>query len=310
MPESRKREKKATLICELIAASKMPRNQLAAASGLTNTFIKDLEQGNIINVDRRKLLRLAVTLNLDLSRIDEMLRVFDRASLASEDIDIFIESAHKRKAVTAVYPHRNFYSYELAVYAMERIPGDQVIVNDRPLVCLREPGHRIFSDRSLVDSHPLYAELLEEIGRVRRSQFETNLATNRITLYICKKCIESYLVVDGNPEEEVWRQRHVANMLDYIQRFDNFSVNFTGICSYLLFSLNQPSNEKDVQLTFCAKPGHYIPSERPGRLAGFSTKNPVILNTFQDELSSIKEMVLPELSEKNTVEQYLEELLG
>lgn len=308
MQELRNKERRATLICKLIAASQMPRNQLAAASGLTNTFIKDLEQGKITNVDRRKLLRLAVVLNLDLNRIDELLKVFDRANLSLEDIENFIESAHKRKAINAIYPHKNFYSYELAVYAMELIPGDQEIINDRPLVCLREPGHRTFSDRSLVNAHPLYAELLEGIGKIRRTQFEANLNTNRITLYLCKECLEDYLVVDGNEDEEMWRKKHVCNLLDSIKRFDNFSVKITSVCSYMLFSLNRPSDEQDVQLTFCAKPGHHIPGERPGRIAGFSTRNPAILKTFQDELNSIKDMVIPELSENKAVRQYLEKL--
>ncbi len=60
-------------------------------------------------MDRRKLLRLAVALNMNLNRIDEMLRVFDRASLSPDDIDGFIESAHKRKTTTALFPLRDFF---------------------------------------------------------------------------------------------------------------------------------------------------------------------------------------------------------
>ncbi len=309
MSLTKQRRLRADLICTLISSSKMPRNQVAAAAGLTNTYIRDLEQGKIANVDRRKLLRLAIALNMNLNRIDEMLRVFDRASLSSDDIDSFIESAHKRKTTTALFPLRDFYAYELAVYAMEYIQGDQIMVNDRPTVCLREPGHRSFSDSRLVEAHPLYAELLETIGKVRRKQLEVNLKNYTITHYLCRECLEDYVRANGNTQEEYWRKKHVANLLDYHQRFPNLKVHITGVCSYMLFSIKEPTDSSDIQFNFCAKPGHYVPGERPGRLSGFSTSNPVILQTFQEELDSIKRWILPEFSTREAVEAYLQQLV-
>lgn len=310
MSTSKQRQERAEFICDLIASSKMPRNQVAATSGLTNTYIRDLEQGNIINVDRKKLLRLAVALNMNLNRIDDMLRIFDRASLSADDIDAFIESAHKRKITTALFPLRDFYAYELAVYAMEYVPGDQIIINDRPTVCIREAGHRTFSDSRLVAAHPLYAELLEALGRVRRAQFETNLKKGRITHYICRQCLQDYVQKCDDPEETYWRKKHVSNLLDYHRRYKNLEVLITGVCSYMLFSIKHPQDGSDVQFNFCAKPGHYVAGERPGRLAGFSTSNPVILQTFDEELDSIKGWVLPEYKERAAVEQFLEEIIA
>lgn len=304
------RKIRANYICDVIAASRIPRNQVAAAAGLTNTYIRDLELGNIANVDRRKLLRLAVALNLNLNRIDDMLRIFDRASLSTDDIDTFIDSAHKRKITTALAPLRDFYAYELAVYAMEVVPGDQVMVNDRPTVCLRENGHRTFSDNRLVEAHPLYAELLETIGDVRRQQFETNLKTHTITHYLCRECIEDYVLANRDAEEAQWRRRHVANLLDFYRRFDTLEVHITNVCSYMLFSIKKPKDGSGIQFNFCAKPGHYVPGDRPGRLAGFSTSNPVMLKTFEDELDSIKGWVLPEFGERQAVEAYLEGLIS
>lgn len=303
------RRKRAEFICDLIASSRIPRNQVAAAAGLTNTYIRDLELGNIANVDRRKLLRLAVALNMNLNRIDDMLTIFDRASLSSDDIGIFIESARKRKITTALFPLRDFYAYELAVYAMEVVPGDQIMVNDRPTVCLREPGHRTFSDNRLVQAHPLYAELLETIGDVRRSQFEANLKKYTVTHYLCRECIQGYIRDNDNDEEAFWRRKHVANLLDYHRRYPNLKVHITGVCSYMLFSIKEPTDGSGIQFNFCAKPGHYVPGDRPGRLSGFSTSNPVMLKTFQDELDSIKGWVIPEYEEREAVEAYLDRLI-
>lgn len=302
------RRARAAFICDLITSSRIPRNQVAAAAGLTNTYIRDLEMGNIANVDRKKLLRLAVALNLNLNRIDEMLRIFDRASLSSGDIDTFIESARKRKITTALSPLRDFYAYELAVYAMEVVPGDQVMVNDRPTVCLREPGHRTFTDKRLVDAHPLYAELLESIGKVRRRQLETNLKTYAVTHYLCRECVEDYVLANENDEEAYWRKKHVANLLDFHRKYPNLKIHITDVCSYMLFSIKEPTDGSGTQFNFCAKPGHYVPGDRPGRLAGFSTSNPVMLKTFQDELDSIKGWVLPEYENRDAVNTYLEDL--
>ncbi len=300
---------RATFICDLITSSRIPRNQVAAAAGMTNTYIRDLELGNIANVDRRKLLCLAVALNMNLNRIDEMLRIFDRASLTPDDIETFVDSAHKRKITTALSPLRDFYAYELAVYAMEVVPGDQIMVNDRPTVCLREPGHRTFTDSRLVDAHPLYAQLLETIGKIRRNQFEINLKTDTITHFLCRECIEDYVLANKNDEEADWRRKHVANLIRYHKKYPNLRVHITGVCSHMLFSIKEPTNGSDTQFNFCAKPGHYVPGERPGRLAGFSTSNPVMLKTFQDELESIKGWVLPEYEEREAVEAYLESLV-
>lgn len=310
MSVTKQRRLRAEFICELIAESQIPRNQIAAAAGLTNTYIRDLEQGNIANVDRRKLLRLAVALNINLNRIDELLRVFDRAALSSDDIESFIESAHKRKTTTALFPLRDFYAYELAVYGMEYLPGNQIMVNDRPTVCLRELGHRTFTDSRLVEAHPLYAELLESIGKVRREQLEQNLLQYKVTHYICRDCIEDYVRSEGHEEEAHWRRKHVANLLDLHRKYPNMEVHITGVCSYMLFSIKEPQDGSNTQFNFCAKPGHYVPGERPGRLAGFSTCNPVVLKTFEDELQSIIQWTLPEFSSRQAVEEYLEHLIS
>lgn len=301
---------KAQFICDQIAASKMPRNQLAAAAGLTNTYIRDLEQGKIVNVSRHKLLRLAVSLNMNLNDIDSMLHIFDRTSLSSDDIDAFIESAHKRKITTALFPLRDFYAYELAVYAMEYVPGNQVMVNDRPTVCLRAKGHRSFSDSKLVESHHLYAELLESIGEIRLKQLKSNLQKYTVTHYLCKQCLEDYILGNGNEEEEQWRRLHVENLLQYHKRYKKLKIHLTDVCSYMLFSIKEPKDGTDVQFNFCAKPGHYVPGERPGRLAGFSTSNPVMLKTFQEELDSIKLQTIPELEQREAVQDYLQNLVN
>jgi transcriptional regulator with XRE-family HTH domain len=90
-----RQEASAEYICKLLAQSPMPRNQVAALSGLTNTYIRDLERGIIANVGRDKLISLSVALNLDLIETDQMLKIFDRSPLSLDDIGIFLQTAER-----------------------------------------------------------------------------------------------------------------------------------------------------------------------------------------------------------------------
>ena len=56
----------------------MPRNQIAKLSGLTNTYIRDLENGRYDSVRRKKIIALAMAVNLDLNETDELLKLFER----------------------------------------------------------------------------------------------------------------------------------------------------------------------------------------------------------------------------------------
>ena len=300
----------AEFVCKLIAESKMPRNQIAAASGLTNTYIRDLEQGNIANVGREKLIQFAVALNLNLSSIDELLRVFDRANLSEDDIPLFLAAGIKSKTTTAIFPLRDFYAYELAVYSQECIPGDQVMVNDRPTVCLRQPGHRTFTERRLVEAHPVYEKLLETIGAVRRKRLEENLEKFQVTHYICRQCLADYVLNSGNAEENRWRKQHVRNLIICMDRYPNLNVHLTGVCAYTLFSIKKPRDGSKVQVHFCARPGHFVAGERPGRLSGFFTINPMILQTFQEELMSIKGWVFEEYADRHHLMEYMDKLIS
>ena len=86
----------------LIASRGVPRNQIASLSGLTNTYIRDLENDVIQNVPRGNLIALAVALNLGLLEADELLRIFDRAQLTPTDVPAFLAVAGRSSELQAV----------------------------------------------------------------------------------------------------------------------------------------------------------------------------------------------------------------
>ncbi|MBF0531002.1 MAG: helix-turn-helix domain-containing protein, partial [Deltaproteobacteria bacterium] len=108
-------KKAAEYIRSLLKEKMVPRNQVASLSGLSNAYIRHLEQGNIANVNRAKLIAFAVALSLDLQSVDHLLTIFDRTKLTSEDIPLFLENAGQRKISAAMLPLHAWYTYELHV---------------------------------------------------------------------------------------------------------------------------------------------------------------------------------------------------
>lgn len=305
------KQRSAAHINKLLADAVLPRNQIATISGISNTYIRDLQKGNIAKVSRSKLVALAVALNLRLVEIDELLVVFRQPPLSPDDVDLFIEKFDSRKFTTAIIPIRDFFAYELMTNAITQIPGEQIIVNDRPALSLRAQGHRSYTDANLVESHPMYGELVEAIGRKREQTMANSLFQWEATHYICKDCLEDYVRLCSDREEQKFRARHIRNMLNYVRTFPKLHIHLTGICSSHLFTLKYPSDPQkhDVTISFSARPGHFVKHDRSGRLSGFATKNPVMIRNFEAELKSIKASVLEAFADLRALEAYLQGLV-
>jgi len=306
-----RKQASAEFIQKLLAQSPMPRNQVAVISGLSNTYIRDLEQGIIANVAREKLIALAVALNLDLGQTDQMLNIFDRAPLSRQDIPIFLATAEKGTITSALLPVRDRYSLDLMMLAAERLPGPHVVVSSEPTVCLRAPGHRLYSERRLAETHPIYGELVEAIGRERRQVIEKNLAQHPVEQYICKKCLEDYLLLCEDPVEKAWRVQHVQNVMACLERFANWKFLLTNSCPTFSFVLKTPdpaTGESDKLLITRLAP-HRFQGTRTGKLSGFTTDNQVIIQNFKDELRGLAGAVHRQYLDKNNLLDYLGSLI-
>ena len=123
---------------------KLPRNQIAAISGLSNPYIQHLENGQIVNVDRKKLIALGIALSFDLYKIDEMLKCFDRTQLSESDIPAFIDPGTKRRFSMAMLPLSALSNYEMILLIGEKIQGHQVVVNNAPTANLWPEGFRTY----------------------------------------------------------------------------------------------------------------------------------------------------------------------
>jgi len=304
---NRKTRAMADHVLELMKGSKRPRNQIATISGLTNTYIRDLERGHITNVPREKLIAFATALNLDLSEIDRLLAVFDRTGLSSRDISDFIDTAARGDISGALLPVRDMFAYELIVLSAEMIPGRQIIVSDRPTMCLLAPGHRSHTDRSLLSVHPIYSELIEAIGAERRANFHRLLARHRVELYLCRQCLDDYLACDTDPEERRWRLRHVGALFAALQNHSKLRLFLTRMCTNFNFTLKVPADAAaSEKIFFSARAPHDVPRAKQGRLTGFATENPIVIQNFKDELEAVRGAVIGKYRDFSALKDYLQ----
>ncbi len=290
----------------------MPRNQIAAFSGLSNTYIRDLEAGNYASVRREKLIALAVAVNINLQETDRLLEIFDRTPLTADDIPTFLETAAGQRASGALLPLRDGFPLELALLSAERRPGPQVVVNPQPPFSLFEEGHRRHIERRNLDDHPIYGELVEAISRERRRVLDQNLARHRVEQFICRECLELYTRGEDDPADLQWRRKHIANVIRYLGEQPNFFLHVVQFCPTASFTLkfapDTAPNGDQIFLVFW--PRHQIWGKRSGRLSGFTTTNPVVIDNFKEEVASLSRVVVEEFQRRERLAAYLRGLIA
>jgi transcriptional regulator with XRE-family HTH domain len=297
---------------KLLERSRMPRNQVAAVSGLSNAYIRVLERGETASVKREKLISFAVALNLDLFQTDELLTGFDRTRLSTDDIPNFIETSRQVKISSAMLPLRDAFLIELVFLAIERVPGDHIIVNDRPTSCLRPEGFRSYSCRNMAEVHPIHSALIEEIGRERKRNLLAKLDRYKVHNYICRDSLEEYIRECRDPDELMWRKKHIETTLEHLRHYDRFKLFLTKTIPSFLFSLKLPSDpeNENPKLAFIGKQIDFFMGKGSGRLAGFATDNQVVIENFKADVEFLKENVLEECMNLKKLKAYLESLLA
>jgi hypothetical protein len=297
---------------KLLEKVQIPRNQISAISGLSNTYIRDLESGNIANVGRDKLISFSVALNLDLSETDNLLTIFDRAKLTSEDISFFLEASDRRKISTALLPVRGSFALSLMHLSAERIPGPHVLVSSIPSVSLRAEGHGLHINRHILNNHPLRKLLIEAIARERKHAMALNLARYTVEQYICKHCLEDYVNQCEDQIEKKWRVKHIENILWYTRNFENLKFFAIDRCPVFVFALKAPakSTKENERLIITRFPPHGFGKTDPKMLSGFATKNNVIIQNFKQEIEFLRETAAKEYVDRKKMENYLQDLIS
>ena len=293
----------------LINKRQRPRNQIAAISGLTNTYIKDLEEGNITNVRRDKLLALSVALDLRLKDIDKLLAVFDRQHLSKEDIPIFIEYSKHSKITTAMIPLNSAVPYG-PLLSIENTRGPYVIVNPEPTYILIKDGYGRFARMNRFSNHPLFEDFIDAILHERYRLMIANLKEFPITQYLCLDCLYQYLHRYNDDSEQALRQNHIRNVIALLSEEDNFHLRLLNICPSSSFSLKLSSqvNQTADKLIMIFWPQHRLNWVRSGKLTGFTTSHQAVVQPYKDELALIKKSVIDGYRNREKLIRFLNQL--
>ena len=296
----------------LLKRSRMPRNQVAAISGLSNAYIRVLEHGESASVAREKLISFAVALNLDLHETDDLLTVFDRTKLTMDDIPNFINTSKQMRISSALLPLRDVFIIELKFLSIEWEPGHNLVVNDRPTAALRPEGYRTHSCKDMENTHSIHNDLIEAIGRERQMNLLSKLALYPIDNYICRDNLEQYILNCDDPDERKWRIKHLEATFWHLRHHKNFSIFLTNVVPSFVFSIKLPpaSEKKTDRLTFLGKQIDFFMGKGSGRLAGFATDNQVIIENFRKEVSFLENHIVEKYLDKSKLETYLENLIN
>jgi transcriptional regulator with XRE-family HTH domain len=296
-----KQSRRAEFFTQMIKRTDLPRNQIASLSGITNTYIRDMELGSFNNVSRVKLITLSICMNMTLDETDEMLTHFDRAMLSEEDIQIYINAAKQIKPSSVMHPVRIITTYELLMLAAEMLDGPKVMTGSHPTAVLQVEGHRAYKIKSFGKIHPLYLPLIEEIGNERRRLLTSQILKNRMDHFIDLSSLKNYVGACQDPVEKKYRQKHLEAIMLYLNNYPNFHYHITehypGAFSYLL-----KFSEKKAGRVFFASHSlheHGHTGARADKVLGLYTANKNIITQFKKDLEFDKAQTLEEYADRD-----------
>lgn len=309
---TRTQEKSAAFIRNTIAGSMIPRNQIANISGLTNTYIRDLEQGKIANVSRTKLLKFSTAMGLGLDAIDEMLTVFDQPGLSTDDIPLFIKNAKNQRPSNSVNTSRDFFGYELMLLATESLAGPKTMhTNYPPLILQPEELRLAFMETpAQYQSHPIHNELRRSIGRERRQNLIHQLDNYEMHHYISKKDLEQYVTTCKDQRERQLKAEHLQNIRDFIETYPGFKFYLTTMETGFNCLLKHPEKKGGTErVFFYTHDISLLQGHLNGQIIGFYTGNKVIVEQFKKDLRIVKNNVMDEFRDTAVLAGYLTKLI-
>jgi hypothetical protein len=300
----------ARMVREFMNQSALPRNQIASMSGLTNTYLRDMEQGNATNVERRRIISLGVALSLKLEQIDYLLKAFDRTPLSDEDIPVFFDISKRMTVSRALHPLHSQIIYELWVNAVRRIPGNQISCLQAVASSLRSPGHSHFIFKKTGRYHPILPNLMEANREEKRKSLIHLVKHHKVEHFACRNCLEDYVLSFHEPQEKEFRIRHIASLSEFLKNNDNFYYYISDVCPSFQFNLKFPAegegqNDKVWYMGKLIRTGS---SHMRGRLVGFATDNPTVVGAFKAEVEVVREGIVKHLFKKEKILDYLETL--
>ena len=244
-------------LLQLMEKSGLNRNQISKISGISNTFLTKVERtekgGERINIRRKTLINIAVSLNLSLEEINSLLIEYGHAEVSTSDTPYFL-AASENQTVTGILPLFSSLALEWFLIGMEKklssTEGASLIwVLDQPSHAFKSPDHASFvSDLHMNEKKvlPVHKDLVESACIHRRKLITEALERgNRISTYICSGCFERYMRgwekyrgSDIEGKYQGFLREHMQALIKYIETYpDRYQIKLLKKCPRIRYEL-------------------------------------------------------------------------
>jgi len=297
-------------IREIISKSGLNINTISKTSGISNTYLNKLVQGNINRPGKDKIASTLLALNFTIGEINAVLADYDYQPLVRPDIAEILNNNNKRKIEGNTLPLYESIHGKLLLAHMERLGGDKVLVKETPSV-LFMPEKLYFQDNSIPEKYQearvFYGELMKALFRERKKVFYRSIKKGcRFETFICRECLESYLKRNLDPElgDRTGNHRRLivqyfANVLGAVRRNpDQHRIRIVNRCCYFVFQIQGADLEKPKVFFFGKQPIDHKTSVMQQALQGFASDAATMIALYLQEAELCRRTVNHEI-EKN-----------
>jgi transcriptional regulator with XRE-family HTH domain len=243
-------------LLELMKESGLNRNQVSKISGISNTYLTKIERyerdGAKINIRRKTLINIAVSLNLNVLEINELLKEYNHTEVSASDTPYFL-AASENQNVTGILPLFSSLVREWFIIGLEKKlastqGASMVYVLDQPSHTFRSPEHASYMKDP--DQNPVvasaYKDLIASACLHRRKLITEALEKgNLISTYVCANCLENYTQrwkkYKGTDFESTYKKflkEHIEMLIHYIETYpDRYRFKLLKKCPRIKYQM-------------------------------------------------------------------------
>lgn len=298
------------MVIELMKECGLTRNQISQISGLSNSHLIALEREYISRIRRDTVITLALALNIEIRKINELLDNLGLATLRAGDIPVIIKASDRRN-ITGLQPLHEGIGFENMLIAMEKTKGDLVIVNNKPPSALLPLDYLSPQEEKIATEFPVYRNIKAELNKKRRKVLDKILATHCVHLIVCGDCIRQYMAGYGKKSEvhKSCIKEHLRTLIRYLKhpRYQFDLINSEACPSFrfqIKFSPKNRGREKDIAFFI----GYDNCNDAYQGLQGFATDRKNIISALKLDYLRLRNEIDTKFSDKEAMQQHLEKM--
>ena len=277
-------------ISDIISKSGLNVNTISKTSGISNTYLNKLIQGNINRPGKDKIASTLLALNFTIGEINAVLADYDYRSLAAPDIAEILSNNNKRKIEGNTLPLYESIHGKLLLAHMERLGGDKILSKDTPSVLFMPEKLYIQANHiteEAPDASAFYLDLMKALFRERKKVFYKSIARGcRFETFICRDCLERYLErnLEADSEHRRLIVQYFANVLGAVKHNpEQHLMQIVDRCCFFVFQIQGSDSEKPKVFFFGKQPVEHGANVMHQALQGFASDAATMVALFEQE---------------------------